>query len=94
MSEEKKEFEATDQIKSIEDTVEDLKKKISDVESMKINPVTTVIIGKDDELEEKHDLFKKTSFIIIFQKVLMKLEKITFLIVGRLIVCHLQLLLF
>ena len=29
--------------------VKDLKKKINDVESMKINPVTTVILGKDDD---------------------------------------------
>ena len=33
----------------IDTKVNDLKKKINDVESMKINPVTTVIIGKDDD---------------------------------------------
>ncbi|MBQ2962821.1 DUF3320 domain-containing protein [Methanobrevibacter sp.] len=32
--------------------VKDLKKKINDVESMKINPVTTVVLGKDDENED------------------------------------------
>ena len=36
----------------IDTKVNDLKKKISDVESMKINPVTTVIIGKDDDEED------------------------------------------
>jgi hypothetical protein len=32
--------------------VKDLKKKIDDVESMKINPVTTVILGKDKDDED------------------------------------------
>ena len=35
--------------------VKDLKKKINDVESMKINPVTTVILGKDDDEEDNDD---------------------------------------
>ena len=33
----------------IDTKVNDLKKKINDVESMKINPVTTVILGKDND---------------------------------------------
>ncbi len=39
----------------IDTKVNDLKKKINDVESMKINPVTTVILGKDDDDEEEDD---------------------------------------
>ena len=35
----------------IDTKVNDLRKKINDVESMKINPVTTVILGKDDDEE-------------------------------------------
>ncbi|WP_405288547.1 DUF3320 domain-containing protein, partial [Methanobrevibacter sp.] len=38
--------------------VNDLKKKINDVESMKINPVTTVILGKDDDEEDNDDFIE------------------------------------
>lgn len=38
--------------------VKDLKKKINDVESMKINPVTTVILGKDDDEEDNDDFIE------------------------------------
>ncbi|MBO7158861.1 MAG: DUF3320 domain-containing protein, partial [Methanobrevibacter sp.] len=38
--------------------VKDLKKKINDVESMKINPVTTVILGKDDDGEDNDDFIE------------------------------------
>jgi len=38
--------------------VKDLKKKINDVESMKINPVTTVILGKDDNEDENDDFIE------------------------------------
>ena len=47
-------------LESIESTiidtkVNDLKRKIHDVESMKINPITTVIIGKDDDDNNNSD---------------------------------------
>ena len=42
----------------IDTKVNDLKKKINDVECMKINPVTTVILGNDDE-EDVDDGFKE-----------------------------------
>ena len=35
--------------------VNELKQKINDVESMKINPVTTVILGKDDDDDDDED---------------------------------------
>jgi len=38
--------------------VKDLKKKINDVESMKINPVTTVILGKDDDEDDNEDFIE------------------------------------
>ena len=38
--------------------VKDLKKKINDVESMKINPVTTVILGKDDDEDDNDDFIE------------------------------------
>ena len=40
--------------------VKDLKKKINDVESMKINPVTTVILGKDDDEEDDEDFIEES----------------------------------
>ena len=40
--------------------VKDLKKKINDVESMKINPVTTVILGKDDDEEDNDDFIEES----------------------------------
>ena len=46
----------------IDTKVNDLKKKINDVESMKINPVTTVIIGKDDD-EDDEDSDNKIDLI-------------------------------
>ncbi|WP_295622273.1 DUF4011 domain-containing protein [uncultured Methanobrevibacter sp.] len=46
--------------------VNELKKKINDVESMKINPVTTVIIGKDDDEDDDNgddnDSFDENEF--------------------------------
>ncbi|MGN0104504.1 DUF3320 domain-containing protein [Methanobrevibacter ruminantium] len=41
--------------------VKDLKKKINAVESMKINPVTTVILGKDKDDEESSDEFTQNN---------------------------------